>query len=272
MRSGGRVVEGARLESEYTAKPYRGFESLPLRHIPLLSFSFPYGSGNCPLLCPLCAWLSANECELHLPLSFRCDPLFATFAIMHMSKAVGGARKFCVPARLPAHDPFSALSSDRTAHLWSGRSCSRYLRPKNRHLPRRPRDSGLVPDLVQDDGRVTLKVPHGDRDGSHYSVRARGFRAPSFASAEPRNANEGERLQYRAVAHASEGGQPHDVTGYSDEQLINDLLNRYARFCHTRRVSELVVLALRKHALDAVEPRSTAKLMRGSSIAGASAW
>src|SRR4051812_43334204 len=34
MRSGGRVVEGARLESEYTAKPYRGFESLPLRHFP----------------------------------------------------------------------------------------------------------------------------------------------------------------------------------------------------------------------------------------------
>ena len=29
MRSGGRVVEGARLESEYTAKPYRGFEIPP---------------------------------------------------------------------------------------------------------------------------------------------------------------------------------------------------------------------------------------------------
>ncbi len=37
MRSGGRVVEGARLESEYTAKPYRGFESLPLRHFLLIS-------------------------------------------------------------------------------------------------------------------------------------------------------------------------------------------------------------------------------------------
>ncbi len=34
MRSGGRVVEGARLESEYTSKAYRGFESLPLRHTP----------------------------------------------------------------------------------------------------------------------------------------------------------------------------------------------------------------------------------------------
>ena len=41
MRSGGRVVEGARLESEYTAKPYRGFESLPLRH---------YTAENCEIL------------------------------------------------------------------------------------------------------------------------------------------------------------------------------------------------------------------------------
>src|SRR3546814_14104020 len=35
MRSGGRVVEGARLESEYTPKAYRGFESLPLRQAPV---------------------------------------------------------------------------------------------------------------------------------------------------------------------------------------------------------------------------------------------
>ena len=33
------MVEGARLESEYTAKPYRGFESLPLRHFPVLARS-----------------------------------------------------------------------------------------------------------------------------------------------------------------------------------------------------------------------------------------
>ena len=35
MRSSGRVVEGARLESVYTATPYRGFESLLLRHLVL---------------------------------------------------------------------------------------------------------------------------------------------------------------------------------------------------------------------------------------------
>src|SRR5438046_2487857 len=53
MRSGGRVVEGARLESEYTAKPYRGFESLPLRH----------SSYGC---CPGPAQLSSNSPNLEL--------------------------------------------------------------------------------------------------------------------------------------------------------------------------------------------------------------
>src|SRR5881628_3164961 len=43
--SGGRVVEGARLESEYTAKPYRGFESLPLRHHPA-GFGPQFSSRN----------------------------------------------------------------------------------------------------------------------------------------------------------------------------------------------------------------------------------
>ena len=46
-RRGGRAVEGARLEIVYTVIPYRGFESLSLRHI---SFSEVYlettsGSG-----------------------------------------------------------------------------------------------------------------------------------------------------------------------------------------------------------------------------------
>jgi translation initiation factor IF-1 len=46
MRSGGRVVEGARLESEYAPKAYPGFESLPLRHLSCRSASiFPLHSA-----------------------------------------------------------------------------------------------------------------------------------------------------------------------------------------------------------------------------------
>ena len=48
------MVEGARLESEYTAKPYRGFESLPLRHVVnlllLLNFRLQTFRWKLPLL------------------------------------------------------------------------------------------------------------------------------------------------------------------------------------------------------------------------------
>ena len=40
------MVEGARLESVYTAKPYRGFESLSLRHLshcPFRKAKYSYG-------------------------------------------------------------------------------------------------------------------------------------------------------------------------------------------------------------------------------------
>ena len=41
---GGRVVEGARLESVYTVTPYRGFESLSLRQS--LKLGATHGMGN----------------------------------------------------------------------------------------------------------------------------------------------------------------------------------------------------------------------------------
>ncbi|MBB5710018.1 BCCT family transporter [Sphingomonas xinjiangensis] len=99
------------------------------------------------------------------------------------------------------------------------------------------RDSGFSPQIVQDGEHVEIKVPHGDRGEFWYGVRARGLLAASFAWAEPRKERERERLHYRAVAHSSESDQPRDVTGYSDEQLINDLLNRYAHFRQTRRMT-----------------------------------
>lgn len=99
------------------------------------------------------------------------------------------------------------------------------------------RDSDLTPRLVQDATHVELRVPHEERGEFCYSVRARAFRAASFAFAEPRRRPEAERRHYRAMAQSSEEDHPHDVTGYSGDQLINDLLNRYARFRHMRRLA-----------------------------------
>ncbi|QOY94462.1 BCCT family transporter [Massilia sp. UMI-21] len=97
------------------------------------------------------------------------------------------------------------------------------------------RESGLEPELVTTAERLDLEVPHGDRGVFRYTIRARSFRPPSFAWAETGEPDPSSR-HYRAMATSSEGDQAHDVTGYTREQLINDLLNRYARFRHVRRL------------------------------------
>ena len=98
------------------------------------------------------------------------------------------------------------------------------------------RKNGLVPALTQGEERLELQVPHGDRGTFRYTVRARSYRSPSFAWAESRNGPP-ENRHYRAMASSSEGEQQHDVTGYTSEQLINELLNQYARFRHVRRLA-----------------------------------
>ncbi|WP_262503961.1 BCCT family transporter [Sphingosinithalassobacter sp. CS137] len=98
------------------------------------------------------------------------------------------------------------------------------------------RAAGLEPNFTGDGEHIDVTVPHGERGAFRYTVRARGFRSPSFAWAESRKAEAGERRHFRAMASSSEGDQPHDVTGFSGDQIINDLLNRYARFRHTRRM------------------------------------
>lgn len=96
-------------------------------------------------------------------------------------------------------------------------------------------ETGLLPQVVEHDGRVELNVPHGDRGQFRYTVRARSFRAPSFAWTEAEGRDADSR-HYRAMATGAEGEPQHDVTGYTREQLINDLLKRYTQFRHLRRI------------------------------------
>ncbi len=94
----------------------------------------------------------------------------------------------------------------------------------------------LMPELGQGDDHVTISVPHGEHGEFRYTVRARAYLAPSFVWAETRKVHDAERRHYRAIAKGNEDGPSHDVTGYTETQLIHDLLNRYARFRHKRRI------------------------------------
>lgn len=98
------------------------------------------------------------------------------------------------------------------------------------------RESGLIPETTYRNDRLELSVPHGDRGVFQYTVRARSFRAPSFAWAESDHETQGNK-HYRAMVRWSDGDQQQDVTGYTRDQLINNLLNAYARFRQARRLS-----------------------------------
>jgi choline/glycine/proline betaine transport protein len=98
------------------------------------------------------------------------------------------------------------------------------------------RQGSLAPQIEQTADRLDLTIPHGDQGTFRYTVRARPFRAPSFAFAETSKTQDTEPQHFRAIAHTSDSDQPHDVTGFGQDQLINDVLNRYARFRHARRM------------------------------------
>lgn len=110
-------------------------------------------------------------------------------------------------------------------------------RPALEAVSKQMLESGYTPELTEKPDGLDLTIPHGDQGSFRYTIRSRHFRQPSFVWAETRSVHDAEPRHYRAMAHTSEGDQPHDVTGFTREQLIDDLLNRYARFRHTRRLA-----------------------------------
>ena len=98
-------------------------------------------------------------------------------------------------------------------------------------------EGGFPCELTEEEDCLNFRIPHGERGEFSYVIRSKGFLMPSFAWLETRKARDRQPRHFRAMAHSSEGDQPHDVTGYTREQLINDLLNRYARFRHKRRLA-----------------------------------
>ena len=84
------------------------------------------------------------------------------------------------------------------------------------------------PDPANDN--VSLEIGHGDEHPFIYQVQMRGYFTPSFARGgfgkkeQLRN-----RRYYRAEVHLAEGSQDYDLTGYTKEQIINDILDQYER-------------------------------------------
>lgn len=126
-------------------------------------------------------------------------------------------------------------------HFYSDREIADFLRdtvrPALENVRTHMLDHGHAPELIGEKDRLSFVIPHGELGRFHYSVAVRAYRAPSFAFAELPKQRDRARMHYRAIANTADADQPHDVTGYSESQLIDDLLDRYARYRHVRRLA-----------------------------------
>lgn len=92
---------------------------------------------------------------------------------------------------------------------------------------------GLEATVSRDDSdRVWIEVNHGDEVDFFYSVHARPYIPPSFAMRDT-TAKRGKALKYfRAEVYLKEGGQDYDIMGWSEDQVIADVIDQYEKHMH----------------------------------------
>lgn len=92
---------------------------------------------------------------------------------------------------------------------------------------------------ITDRGRVRVEVFHGDEIDFAYEVRSRSHPLPdeSLAGKSMEDMAEQEKF-WRAEVHLAEGGQDYDIMGWTQEQVVTDIVNQYEthlHFLHTVR-------------------------------------
>ncbi|MYM62678.1 choline BCCT transporter BetT [Pseudomaricurvus sp. HS19] len=83
-----------------------------------------------------------------------------------------------------------------------------------------------------DQDRVWIEVDHGDEQQFFYSVHARPYVPPSFVVRDTSQKRGKELRYYRAEVYLLEGGQDYDVMGWTEEQVIADVLDQYEKHMH----------------------------------------
>ncbi len=87
-------------------------------------------------------------------------------------------------------------------------------------------------DDTQDD-RIRFEVDLGEDLNFVYEVRLRAYIQPAFALAGLKDEERDEEHKYyRGEVHLKEGGQDYDVMGWTQEQVIHDILDQYEKHLH----------------------------------------
>lgn len=94
------------------------------------------------------------------------------------------------------------------------------------------RKQQLVTEVMHEPHRSWLEVSHGDEVGFFYSVHLVPHTAPAFVMRDTQKAQHDALQYYRAEVHLREGGQDYDIMGWTQDQLISNILDQYEKHMH----------------------------------------
>jgi len=103
------------------------------------------------------------------------------------------------------------------------------VRPALRKVADEVQASDTEASVELSEGGTELRILHGSEIDFRYAVKARGLLRPDFAYLD--GGKEEERF-FRAEVHLLEGSQNYDVYGFSEDQLIPDLLGQSDTHMH----------------------------------------
>ena len=77
---------------------------------------------------------------------------------------------------------------------------------------------------------ATLRVLHGDEIDFQYSVTGRLHRKPQRVVAG--DMGDDEHIYFRAEVQLNEGSQDYDVMGWTQKQVLHDIVEQYEKHLH----------------------------------------
>ncbi len=86
-------------------------------------------------------------------------------------------------------------------------------------------------------GRAHLEVSKPEQVDFSYDIRRRGYPRPDFAFPEMDRHTEGDEFYYRAEVFLRRGGQHYDIYGYSEQDIIGDILDHFEEYLHFLHIS-----------------------------------
>lgn len=93
---------------------------------------------------------------------------------------------------------------------------------------------GIVADLEYIEGKVRLVVSNEVNLPFVYGVRLRCFEIVNPIGEE---LEQGNTSYYRAEVYLEQGGQHYDVMGYTEEQILADVVTQYEKYLHYLHLS-----------------------------------